>query len=98
MEEIYLTVKELAELKGCTERYVRKWIAEGGLQAEQISGLATGQGGIQYRIPLSSLERKLQTKFKRRLRAVEQAVDSEDTPTDFDLEGLTGEEREQIIF
>lgn len=93
-----MTVKELAGLKGCTERYIRKRIADGSLQAEQISGLATGQGGIQYRIPLSGLERKLQTKFKRRLRVLEQSADPEDTPAEFDLEGLTDEEREQIIF
>ena len=28
MEEVYLTVKELAELKGCTERYIRSQITK----------------------------------------------------------------------
>ena len=31
----YLTVKEVAELKGCSERYVKKTIQEGKLEAEQ---------------------------------------------------------------
>ena len=73
MEEIYLTVRELAELKGCTERHVQALIQSQRLTAEEVKAnqRGPGRGGIQYRIPLSGLERKLQTKFKRRLRAVE---------------------------
>ncbi|MCI8867797.1 MAG: helix-turn-helix domain-containing protein, partial [Anaerotignum sp.] len=77
MEEIYLSAKEVAELKGCSERYIQNQVQKGNIRAEQISGQATGRGGIQYRIPLSGLERKLQTKFKRRLRAVENASQPE---------------------
>ncbi len=98
MEEIYLSAKEVAELKGCSERYIQSQVQKGNIQAEQISGQATGQGGVQYRIPLSGLERKLQTKFKRRLRAVEKATDPEEETASISLEDLTHEEREQIIF
>ena len=68
VEEIYLTVAELAELKGCTERHIRAKILKQEILAETIKmkQQGPGRGGIQYRIPLSSLERKLQTKFKRR--------------------------------
>lgn len=98
MEKIYLLAKEVAELKGCSERYIQSQVQKGNIQAEQISGQATGQGGIQYRIPLSGLERKLQTKFKRRLRAVENASQPEPVFEETDAETLTQEEREQIIF
>ena len=53
MKETYLTVKELAELKGCTERYIQKKVQEGTISAEQIEIMqqGPGRGGIQYRIP-----------------------------------------------
>ena len=55
MEEVYLTVKELAELKGCTERYIRSQITKEKICAIQKTGLSTGQGGMEYRIPVSKL-------------------------------------------
>lgn len=98
VEEIYLTVKELAELKGCTERYIQSQIRKGQIAAEQATGSVIGRGGIQYRIPLSGLERGIQTKFKRRLRAVENALQPEQMIEEVDAESLTQEEREEIIF
>lgn len=95
-----MTVKELAELKGCTERHIQALIQSKRLVAEEVKAnqQGPGRGGIQYRIPLSSLERKLQTKFKRRLRAVENASQPEPVFEETDAETLTQEEREQIIF
>ena len=52
MEEVYLTVKELAELKGCTERYIRSQITKEKICVIQKTGLSTGQGGMEYRIPV----------------------------------------------
>ncbi len=98
VEEIYLTVKELAELKGCTERYIQSQIRKGQIVAEQATGSVIGRGGIQYRIPLSGLERRIQTKFKRRLRAIENALQPEQMIEEVDAESLTQEEREEIIF
>lgn len=95
---MYLTVKELAELKGCTERYIQNQVRNGKIPAEQIAGLATGQGGIQYRIPLSGIDKKLQSKFKRRLKAVEKQAEPKQLPAEVDLEDLTEEERQQISF
>ena len=59
-----LTVAEYAELKGITTRGVRKFIAEGKLQASIPfgSGRASGRG---YLIPLAAIEPKLQKKYMR---------------------------------
>ena len=75
MKETYLTVKELAELKGCTERYIQLQINRGKIKFVCIEGQSTGQGGIQYRIPLSGLDSKLQSRFKRRLTAAKKAAE-----------------------
>ena len=64
-KETYLTVKQLAEVKGCTERYIQSCINKGKIIAEVVTGLSTGRGGMEYRIPLSKLEEKVQLKFKR---------------------------------
>lgn len=104
MEEVFLTVKELAELKGCTERYVQKKISEGKIIAEQMemSKQGPGRGGIQYRIPLSKLEKSLQSKFKRRLKSLQKqaappVIETEE-PLAIDTEQLTEEERKEIVF
>lgn len=62
-----MTVKELAQLKGCTERHVRNLIDKGMIQAEPIFGVV-GAGGKQYLIPvvsLSSYDPKLIRKYNR---------------------------------
>ena len=53
MEE--LTVKEYAALRGCTERYVVKLIAEKKLTAYERWG-QKGAKGLNYMIPLASIE------------------------------------------
>jgi len=105
VEEIFLTVRELAELKGCTERYIRTLIEKGKMLAEtvEVNQRGPGRGGIQYRIPLSSLEKSLQTKFKRRLKAVkkqenEVVIEKEEPLQVVDIETLSHEERQRIIF
>lgn len=100
MEETYLTVKELAELKGCTERYIQKKIQEGVILAEQIEIMqqGPGRGGIQYRIPLSSLDSKLQRRFKRRLISAKKAMepDADEEVPEVNYEALTEDERQEI--
>lgn len=101
MEEIYLTVKEVAELKGCTERYIRKKVLEGSINAESIKVMkqGSGRGGMQYRIPLSGLDKKLQSRFKRRLMAERKAENKFPQPeikTDVNYEQLSEEERKEI--
>lgn len=101
MEEIYLTVKDVAELKGCTERYIRKKVLEGTINAESIKVMkqGSGRGGMQYRIPLSGLENKLQSRFKRRLTAEKKAkekIPNQKAEADTDYEKLSEEERAEI--
>ena len=56
----YLSVKDVAELRGCSAQYIRKSINNGSIRADkQISG----NGGKQYRIPLSELEPSLQRRW-----------------------------------
>ncbi len=105
MKEVYLTVKELAELKGCTERYIQSCINKGKIIAEVITGLSTGQGGMEYRIPLSKLEEKVQLKFKRRSKrlqkekeaekSLEQAEEKQECKS---LAGLSEAEKESAFF
>lgn len=46
----YLTVKEVAELKGCSEQYVKKIIKDGKLSAEQT---VNEKSRPKYLIPVS---------------------------------------------
>ena len=99
MEEIYLTVKDVAELKGCTERYIQLQINKGNINADCINGQAKGKGGMQYRIPLSGLEKRLQSRFKRRLTAekkAEEKIPNQKAEADTDYEKLSEEERAEI--
>ena len=77
MEETYLTVKQLAEVKGCTERYIRNCITKGKIEAIQKTGLSTGQGGMEYRIPLSKLDEKVQLKYKRYLKKLQKEAEKQ---------------------
>lgn len=101
---IYLTVKEVAELKGCSERYVRKLIQSGDLPADEIQNVSGGgNGGISYLIPFTALDKKLQKKYLR-LHPQEQEAEPEVKPEQksriipFCLESLSEEERQQIVF
>lgn len=63
----YLTVKEYAELKGCTERYIQKKIQNGEIYAEQRPHPQNKQ--MCYMIPVSTLSEELQAKYYNRLKA-----------------------------
>ena len=98
VQEIYLTVKEMAELKGCSERHIRLLIEENIICAKKIEvkQRGPGRGGIQYRIPLSSIEKKLQSKFKRHLKVFQQEQEQTDIDTETAIDNYTGDEIEQI--
>lgn len=98
-----LTVKEVAELKGCSERYVQKLIKSGQLRADRIKGSA-GIGGMSYIVPLASLDQKLQKKYlrlqKQRNKEVGQECPKEQQESKvipFNLESLSEEERQEIV-
>lgn len=57
----YLSVKDVAELKGCGERYIQRIIKEGKLQAVQNENPANHFK--EYLIPFSGLPEDLQSKY-----------------------------------
>lgn len=95
----YLTVKEYAELKGCTERYTIKLINDGKLAAEERWG-NRGNKGLNYLIPLASIELKLQTKYRRiQSRKANVGKPKETKPILIpDMEHLTEGERGEVAF
>ncbi|GMQ61170.1 Mu transposase C-terminal domain-containing protein [Vallitalea maricola] len=98
--EVLLTVKEVAELKNCSERWIRNQITNGNINDVLIEESSRGgKNGKQYRIPLISLEPKYQRKYYR-LQRQKEVVDIEinniDNEKSFDK--YTRQEREQIIY
>ena len=98
MEEI--TVKEYAQLRGCTERYVIKLISEGKLSANEKWGQG-GNKGLSYMIPLSSIDDpKLIAKYRRiKSRKANNGRTKETKPVTLpDKEAMTEKERGEITF
>ena len=61
----YLSVKEIAELKGCSERYVKKTIQDGKLEAEQT---VNEKNRPKYLIPITALPEELRSKYYKQKR------------------------------
>lgn len=57
----FLTVKEVAELKGCSERYIQNCISKGKLEA--IQDVCGQNNCMQYKIPVSALSDELKGKY-----------------------------------
>lgn len=62
MSKTYITVKEISDLLGITERAVRLGIERGKYSTKVIPG--KGRGGIQYLIALDSLPEEAQERYK----------------------------------
>lgn len=62
----YLTVKKVAELKNCSERYIRKQIYKGDISANQVINETNGH--LSYLIPVSALPEDLQAKYYKQKR------------------------------
>ena len=62
----YLTVKEIAELKGCSERYIQRLMKDGKMMSEQVNNTYNNQPC--YMIPVSALPEDLQAKYYRQKR------------------------------
>ncbi|MDE6834413.1 MAG: helix-turn-helix domain-containing protein [Ruminococcus sp.] len=62
----YLTVKQVAELKGCSERYIKQICKDGKIQAELQPHPQNKQPC--YMIPVSALPEDLQVKYYDRLK------------------------------
>lgn len=63
----YLTVKEYAELKGCTERYIKRICKEGKIPAEQRPHPQNKK--MCYMIPVSALPEEIQAKYYGKRKA-----------------------------
>lgn len=77
----YLTVKEAAKLKGCTEQYMQKICKDGKIQTEQKINC---KGRMKYMIPVSTLPEDLQAKYYKQKRTetgiLPEKIESESTP------------------
>ena len=93
-----LTVKEYAQLRGCTERYVVKLINDGKLTVEEAWGKG-GNKGLNYLIPLATIEPKLIAKY-RRIHSRKEGKPKELVlvVVTADLEELTADERLEVSF
>lgn len=67
----YLTVKEVAELKGCSERYIQRIVQNGKLEA--IQELNPDNNCMQYKIPVSALPEEIQLRYYNSIRKSEAA-------------------------
>ncbi|GHU77346.1 hypothetical protein FACS1894188_11440 [Clostridia bacterium] len=95
MREVWLSVKEYAELKGCSEQNVRKSIHAGKLKYVEVRDTVGGASGKAYRIPLSGISRKLQIAYKK--QGIEQ-IELDFTPLSEDKPvspNLSDREREE---
>ncbi len=54
-QRTYISVELAARLLGKSPQYLRKRIADGTMQADTVEGVAGGNGGTAYRIPLDVL-------------------------------------------
>ena len=106
MGETLLTVFEVAELKGCSQQYIRSICGNGKLNAETVEVKGRGHATQEYRIPLTALDLKLQLKYKRQqkqsLSLVPYNADYNPAlspePAALNYESITAEERDQITF
>ena len=57
----YLTVKEVAELKGCSVQYIKKIAKDGKIEA--VQELNPDNNCMQYKIPVSALPEELKAKY-----------------------------------
>lgn len=94
MQEIMLTVKETAELKGCSERYIKRLIAEGKLECVET---ANSKNRKKYLIPLSSLPDNLQRRYYQQRKRDEVKSILPVTPSK-PLDCYTDAEKREITF
>ncbi len=96
-----LSVEEYAELRGCTERYIRRLCQSGQLEHEIIRSCG-GKSGESYQIPLASLsDEEIQRYLKKKKKEEVIAARGPNKPKtekiiNLNYEKLSGEERGQL--
>ena len=93
----YISVKELAALKGCSERYIQALISK-----EKLSAIVDTSAGIRrYQIPVSALEQPLLRKWYRqhgKEPPIKDSAPKQPAPPPKPLEQYNKTEREQIAY
>lgn len=90
-----LTVKDVAELKVCSERYIQKMVKEGKVQAERR---ACSKNGVeQYFFVVEQLPPDLQKKYYAKQGTATELTTAEPKENQ-PFETFSGEERQQISF
>jgi len=85
----YLSVKQVSELNGYSERYIRKMIANGSIESVMSDN--------KHMIPFTGLPLNLQRKYMRKTRSGI-AETQKSVAAEFDFESVSAKEREEIIY
>lgn len=91
--ETYLTIKEAAELKGCSTRYLRQAALSGTVKAKKE---LNDKNRPQYLIPLSALDTKLQLKYQKSHRLELSEQQKTDGTQNKTIEELNEQQRNQV--
>ncbi|MDD3415512.1 MAG: Mu transposase C-terminal domain-containing protein [Lachnospiraceae bacterium] len=96
MEQI--STEEYAELRGCTERHVRRLISEGKIFATEKFSTG-GKNGVKYSIPLAECDPKIIKKYNR-IHNIKSAETKPEKPylIPENVEQLTEDERSEVAF
>lgn len=100
----YLTTAEVAELKGCTARYVRQLAQNGKLEHMEKDSAANNR--TEYVFPLAALPEKLQIKYENKKRGelglepvpLPCKAAPKPDPRQITLQDLTGDQRRDVGF
>ena len=101
----YLTVKEAAELKGCSDQYMKRIIKDGKIHADMQLNPDTNK--MRYMIPVSALPENLQLKWYKQKRTETGLLPEQHdkkakkqkkaSVTQRTFEELSADEREEVI-
>ncbi len=95
----YLTTKEFAEIKGCSERYVKRLAKDGKISTERVPNKCNG---YKYKIPLSELPVPKQIKWYQDNKIplpdylMSKTNDKQCLSKNLNYEELTEEQRKQV--
>lgn len=90
-----LTVKEVAELKGCSVQYVKKLALDGKLKAEET---LNSKNRKMYLIPIDALDPKLQQKYYQQHKPDSVSVPPVSKSPPAPIDSYTADERAEIDF
>ena len=90
-----LTVKEVAELKGCSERYVQKLVSNHKLESQES---VNSRNRTTYLIPINALDPKLQQKYYQQHKPDSINVPPVSKSPPAPIDSYTADERAEIDF